>query len=54
MNLDGLASVENLENVDALNEKFYFQGWIIAHLRMPGMNGKIFIEAGFLYSQPEQ
>lgn len=54
VNLEGLAGVVNFENVEDLNDKFYFQGGIIAHFWMPGMNEKIFFKTGFLYSQPEQ
>lgn len=54
VNLEGLAGVVNFENVEDLNDKFYFQGGIIVHFWMPRANEKIFFKTGFLYSQPEQ
>jgi hypothetical protein len=54
VNIEGVAGVVNFENVEGLNDKYYFQSGVIAHFWMPRTNEKIYFKTGFLYSQPEQ
>lgn len=54
VNLEGIVGVVNFENVDDIDDKYYFQSGIIAHFWMPRTNEKIYFKTGFLYSQPEQ
>ncbi len=54
VNLEAVAGVVNFENVEDLNDKYYFQSGVIAHFWMPRTNEKIYFKTGFLYSQVEQ
>lgn len=54
VNLEVVAGVVNFENIEGLNDKFYFQSGIIAHFWLPRTNEKIYFKTGFLYSEPEQ
>ncbi len=53
VNLEGVVGIVNFENVDDINDKYYFQSGIIAHFWMPRTNEKIYFKTGFLYSQVE-
>jgi len=50
VNLEVLGGAVNYENVVGLNDKFYFQGGIIANLWMPRINEKIYFRTGLLRS----
>ena len=53
VNLEGVAGVINFENVDRINDKYYFQSGVIAHFWMPRTNEKLYFKTGFLYCQVE-
>jgi len=53
VNLEVVAGVVNFENVEDLNDRYYFQSGVIAHFWMPRTNEKIYFKTGFLYSQLE-
>jgi hypothetical protein len=50
VNFEVLGGVVNYENVLGLNDKFYFQGGIIANIWMPRINEKIYFRTGLLRS----
>jgi hypothetical protein len=54
VNLEAVAGVVNFENIDGLNDRYYSQNGIIAHLWLPGTNEKIYFKTGFLFTQLEQ
>lgn len=51
--LEVLGGTINYENIDNLNDKFYFQTGLLVHLWMPKSNEKLFFKTGFLYSHIE-
>lgn len=53
INLEMVGGMVNYETIDDLNDKFYFQGGVLAHFWIPRLNEKFFIKTGFLYSQIE-
>ncbi len=53
VNFEVVGGVINFENVKDLNDKFYFQGGVLAHFWMPRTNEKLYFRTGLLYSKLE-
>jgi len=54
VNLEAISGIVNFENIEGLNDKYYFQIGILVHLWMPRTNEKIYFKTGLLYSEVEQ
>lgn len=50
VNFEFVGGVVNFENVQDLNDKFYFQSGILAHFWLPRTNEKLFFRTGLQYS----
>lgn len=50
INLEIVSGVVNFENIDDLNDKFYFQNGVILNFWVPRSNEKIFLRTGILTS----